>query len=62
MPQSNTERNHRQYNWQKENTERINILFEKGTRDRIDAVRGSTSISEYIRAAVAERLSQDTPF
>ncbi len=59
MTQTNTERNQRQYNWQKNNAERINVLFTKGTRERIDAVRGPASISEYIRAAVLEKLNND---
>ncbi len=53
-------RNQRQYAWQKENSERINVLFEKGTKSRIDEVRGSSSISEYIRSAVSERLKKDS--
>ncbi len=53
-------RNKRQYDWQKENAERINVLFTKGTREKIDAVRGSRSISEYIREAVADKLEQES--
>ncbi len=52
-------RNKRQYAWKKENTERIDILFEKGTKDRINAVRGEKSISDYVRNAVKERLEKD---
>lgn len=61
MAVDSIKRNKRQYNWQKENGERINILFEKGTKDRINAVRGSESISEYIRNAVKDRLEKANP-
>lgn len=58
--EDNTKRNKRQYTWQKENTERINVLFTKGTREQIDAVRGNRSISEFIREAVSEKLEKES--
>ena len=51
-------RNKRQYEWQKEQKERINILFDKGTKDRIKLGAdklGQTS-SEFIREAIEEKL------
>ena len=51
-------RNKRQYEWQKETKERINILFDKGTKDRIKIGAdklGQTS-SEFIREAIEEKL------
>ena len=52
-------RNKRQYAWKKENVERIDLLFEKGTKDQINSVRGSMSVSEYVRIAVKEKLERE---
>lgn len=42
-------------NWYiKENKERINVLFEKGTKARIEAT--GAKVSEFIREAVEEKL------
>lgn len=51
-------RNIRQETWKKENKERINILFEPGTKDRITATASdlNISVSEFIRQAVEEKL------
>ena len=51
-------RNTRQNTWQKENKERINILFDKGTKDRIKlgADKLAISSSEFIRQAIEEKL------
>lgn len=53
-------RNQRQYNWQKEQKERINILFEKGTKDRIKAAAAKLNIntSEFIRNAIDEKIDK----
>jgi len=53
-------RNQRQDNWRKENKERINILFEPGTKDRITAAASdlNISVSEFIRQAVEEKLNK----
>jgi len=58
MAENIQKRNTRQYNWQKENKERINILFDRGTKDRIKLGAdklGQTS-SEFIREAIEEKL------
>lgn len=47
------------YEWKKQNTERIDILFEKGTKEKINQVRGQKSIAEYVRHAVAVQLEKD---
>ena len=51
-------RNKRQYAWQTDNRERINVLFDKGTKDRITMACSSTGqkVSEFIREAVEEKL------
>lgn len=54
------QRNIRQETWKKENRERINILFEKGTKERIKvaATQLNIKISEFIRQAVEEKLQK----
>ena len=49
-------RNKRQQAWKDENRERINILFEKGTKSRIEAT--GAKVSEFVREAVAEKLEK----
>lgn len=53
-------RNKRQYQWQKENTERMNLLFNKGTKERITSACASTgtSVSEFVRDAVESSLKE----
>lgn len=53
-------RNQRQYAWQKEQKERINILFEKGTKDRTKAAAAKLNIntSEFIRSAIYEKIDK----
>lgn len=53
-------RNQRQDTWRKENRERINILFEKGTKARIQAAADQQNIkvSEFIRQAIDEKLQK----
>lgn len=55
-------RNQRQYAWQKEQKERINILFEKGTKDRIKIAADKLNIntSEFIRQAINEKIDKCT--
>lgn len=61
MAEDIQKRNARQYNWQKENKERINILFDKGTKDRIKlaADKHCQTSSEYIREAIEKSLYSD---
>lgn len=53
-------RNKRQYAWQKENRERINILLELGTKDRIAAAAEKINVnsSELIRQAINEKIDK----
>lgn len=55
------ERNRKQYQWQTENKERINLLFLKGTKERLATAseKHNISISEYTRRAIEEALKQD---
>lgn len=53
-------RNKRQNEWQKANGERLNIVFEKGTKARIEEVCSFTgqSVSAFVREAVEKRLKE----
>lgn len=54
-------RNTRQQNWINENKERLNLLFEKGTKERLTkaAAASNVSLSEYVRNAVNAKLLED---
>lgn len=54
-------RNTRQQNWINENKERLNLLFDKGTKERLTkaAAASKVSLSEYVRNAVNAKLSED---
>ena len=47
--------------WKKENRERINMLFPKGTKEKIKAVAdpAGLSISEFVTLAINEKLEKD---
>lgn len=52
-------RNKRQYNWQKEKTDRLNFTMEKGTKDRIKAAADKLNMnaSEFCRLAINEKIN-----
>lgn len=54
-------RNIRQQNWINENKERLNLLFDKGTKERLTkaAAASNVSLSEYVRNAVNTKLLED---
>jgi len=56
-------RNKRQYQWQKENTDRINFTMPKGTKELIKAAARAQHItpSEFIRQAIDEKLDKGRP-
>jgi predicted DNA-binding protein len=60
MPEDKQKRNARMNRWKKENKERMEILFNKGTKDRVKAAADyvGESTSEYVRAALEQRLSE----
>lgn len=61
MPEDAAKRNKRQYNWQKETYDRLNMLFEKGFKERIQAAadKRGLSTSKYVQMAVEKQLEQD---
>ena len=52
-------RNKRQYNWQKENKDRLNFTMDKGTKDQIKAAADKLGLnpSEFCRLAISEKIS-----
>lgn len=60
MPVDTTRRNKRQYEWIKQNADRINCLLEKGMKDKINeaAAAAGISCSEWIRQAIEEKLNK----
>lgn len=55
-------RNKRQYEWQKENTDRLNFVMPKGMKSRIieASEKLDMNASEFIRVAINEKLSRDS--
>lgn len=53
-------RNSRQYRWQTENRERINMLFPKGTRKELQEAADvlGVSMSEFVRQAIREKIDR----
>lgn len=60
MPVDTVKRNKRQYQWMKENTDRINCVLEKGMKDKIIAAAAEAGISksEWLRQAIEEKLNK----
>ena len=60
MPVDIEKRNKRQYNWQKENTDRINFTMPKGTKEQIKEAADKIGVkpAELIRQAIAEKLEK----
>lgn len=58
MGEDKVKRNKRHYEWMKENVERINLMFEKGTKARIDAACEALGVSRsaFVRDAINEKL------
>lgn len=54
-------RNTRQQKWINENKERLNLLFDNGTKERLTkaAAASNVSLSEYVRNAVNTKLLED---
>ena len=52
-------RNQRQYNWQKENKDRINVLLDKGLNAEVKTIAGTAgkSASEWINEAIKEKMA-----
>ena len=61
MAEDIEKRNKRQNKWIKDNTDRINFMMPKGTKERLQAAayKHKTSVSDYIRQAIAAALEQD---
>lgn len=60
MPVDVERRNKRQYQWQKDNTDRINFTMPKGTKEQIKeaAKKAGLKPAEWIREAITEKLEK----
>lgn len=60
MAMDKQKRNARTMRWQNAHKDRINVLFEKGTKERIAeaADKLGESSSEFVRKAVEQRLTE----
>ncbi len=61
MPEDKQKRNRRQQEWKNENRDRINLLFTRGVKNRVQAAadRAGVSKSVWIEAAINEKLERD---
>lgn len=61
MPEDKQKRNRRQQKWTDENRDRINLLFTRGIKSRVQnaADRAGVSKSAWIEAAINEKLERD---
>ena len=61
MPEDKQKRNRRQQKWTDENRDRINLLFTRGIKSRVQnaADRAGVSKSIWIEAAINEKLERD---
>ncbi len=57
-----TKRNKRQQKWTDENRDRINLIFSKGTKERVQAAaeQAGLSKSQWIEAAINEKLERES--
>ena len=61
MAEDTKKRNSRQYNWQKENTDRINFTMPKGKKERIkeQAELSGLSATVWIKQAIDEKFQAE---
>lgn len=53
-------RNSRQYVWQSENRDRINLIFTKGIKEKVSeaAEKENLSMSQFVEKAVLEKIER----
>lgn len=53
-------RNKRQYQWEKENKDRINLTFTKGLKERVQEASDQAGLSKtrWVEAAILEKLER----
>lgn len=61
MPVDKKKRNKRQYEWASEKRDRINLLFSKGLKDKIQesATQAGMSKSQWVEQAIWEKMDRD---
>ncbi|MDQ0153421.1 uncharacterized protein (DUF1778 family) [Moryella indoligenes] len=61
MPEDIQKRNKRQQKWKDENRDRINLLFTKGIKEKVQEAADISGVSksQWIEAAINERLERE---
>jgi len=61
MPVDTQKRNKRQQTWTNENRDRINLIFTKGIKEKVQeaADRSGISKSQWIENAITEKLKRE---
>lgn len=54
-------RNKRQYKWQTKKRDRINMIFAKGTREKVQEAAKNTglSMSQWVERAICEKIERE---
>ncbi len=60
MSEDIQKRNKRQYDWKVNNRDRINLLFTKGLKEKIQAAADDANMSksQWVEAAIKEKLDK----
>ena len=61
MTEDTKKRNKRQQDWQNQNRDRINMIFSKGFKERVQTAAAvvGLSVSQYVEQAVIEKIERD---
>lgn len=61
MPEDIQKRNRRQQKWKDENRDRINLLFTKGIKEKVQEAADISGVSksQWIEAAINEKLGRE---
>lgn len=61
MPEDKKKKNKRDQKWKDENRDRINLLFTKGLKEKIQAAADKVGLSksQYVEKAILEKIERD---
>ena len=61
MTEDKKKRNKRQQDWQRQSRDRINMIFSKGFKERVQAAAAAVglSVSQYVELAVDEKIESE---
>lgn len=61
MTEDKKKRNKRQQDWQNQSRDRVNMIFSKGFKDRVQEAAAAVglSVSRYVETAVNEKIQRD---